>query len=1483
MAANTLPRPMKISEAVYRIQFSLIECSSCSSEQLLTAGSLLSCPDYQDVVVERSIVGFCGYPLCHNRLPVDRDRHARFRVSLRDQRIYDLEETYKYCSEACQARSMAFSKSLSAERVCDLNPLNQARIEKALRLFGNWDVGGEEFGDEGDLGIKSLSIKDKRIAGAGEVSLNEWIGPTNAIEGYVPQSDRIADSGLNFIPQQHSRKKIEGARDSRAPSANSSLLVGNEANEIRLNESSDVKLPTAKKRDANTTNKKTKPKKTTSKTSKLKSKKNLDDYGHGNMHFTSCVIVGTEFDDHNALSLTGQDISEVIAKQLENVVLEEKNIGKKAGISKPSRFKDHKKLEDATNEKVLSKEINGELVDVCFSNESDKTAVNISNYEEFLEKKVSSNETTVKELEDKISSAKKEISEKKLLKSCLKNSGSKVGDHYVKWVDEKRNASFEDKMTIPQESSEELFDSSVRFASAEVCAAALTQAAESVVSGKAEVGDAVSEAGILILPQSQCLEGEREDDEDIFKFDEGIVKWPKKTVLLDTNMFEVEDSWHDTPPEGFSINLSPFATMWMALFGWITCSSLAYIYGHDESSYENFMLINGKEYPRKVIMSDGQSLEIRQTLDGFICRTLPVVVKDLRLPVPISTLEKFMDCLLNTMSFMDAIPSFKIRQWQVIILLFIEALSVHRLLVLAPHLMSRGTQLKQAEYSHYQCIDELNQEAPTRPAQPPENQKQQKKPNLRANSSKEAQLEIQHQQRSPTREPTSAKKPNSRANNAQIISFCYDPPLCLHQFSSSRISSSPDELQSEAKQPIHLQPNQQKKGRQKAKGHGQNNTQTTTWETGTNGHGNMANQPREQGQPDGQTRGKESDHNINEQKRKLNSPSTYSRTNKKKGRQKAKGHIQNSTQTSTWETGTDGHGNKDSQAAKQGGRNRTHHINELKMQQLKSKTIKPKQPGSNREATLAQEPRHQTEKASSRLPPPCLHQKMKLFLMYDPHTNPTHESLSYPPSTHQSDSATPSPHHTAVTYCAASFVETNRGHPYDRDHPSLDNIRVAAPPWRSSPSLDGRPFSGSSFGSVSYDSPLGPTPSHLSQPLASPDLDPASVILVEKCIRKKRSPENECIHFVDANDITDNEDFFEDETEVIKLDSLYDLNPDLGVLEPLDLATLVHPDPNVIKDIPLDKLCPDDINLISKEADMTLNTLKFSSDDSDFIISPNETIPNNSDLILNNSDVDNLELEVSQLDLLPKLDPDLIDPKPIELRVIIKHEPNENTNMSLEDSNLNLKDYEPNWNNEHSLVLLESILGVVPLDLHLTKCVFPDLAYLTFPCTDFNIRESLSPYLPVTSLTIVPASVLETLPNLLSPIRAGDSLGYPIVVMSHDPSSYYIPDFYIMPSISTSFPIKDHISPSWMTLLDYPTATGKVSMTLAEAAYRSSFVANDVFIDPPIPVPLNMKTLCPLLFGYPVTPSALQQAQQFPAAVSTSRRPPIADQKVLKP
>lgn len=80
--------------------------------------------------------------------------------------------------------------------------------------------------------------------------------------------------------------------------------------------------------------------------------------------------------------------------------------------------------------------------------------------------------------------------------------------------------------------------------------------------------------------------------------------------------------------------------MWDALFGWVSSSSLAYIYGKDESAHEEFLTVNGKEYPRRIVLGEGLSSEIKETVAGCLARAVPRVATDLRLPTPISELEK---------------------------------------------------------------------------------------------------------------------------------------------------------------------------------------------------------------------------------------------------------------------------------------------------------------------------------------------------------------------------------------------------------------------------------------------------------------------------------------------------------------------------------------------------------------------------------------------------------------------------------------------------------------------------------------------------------------------------------------------------------------------------------------------------------------------------------------------------------------------------
>lgn len=87
--------------------------------------------------------------------------------------------------------------------------------------------------------------------------------------------------------------------------------------------------------------------------------------------------------------------------------------------------------------------------------------------------------------------------------------------------------------------------------------------------------------------------------------------------------------------------------MYMSLFSWMSSSSLAYIYGRDESSHEEYLSVNGREYPRRVIAMDNRSSEIKLAFAEFLSQNLPELVSNLRLPIPVSTLEKGMVLLLN--------------------------------------------------------------------------------------------------------------------------------------------------------------------------------------------------------------------------------------------------------------------------------------------------------------------------------------------------------------------------------------------------------------------------------------------------------------------------------------------------------------------------------------------------------------------------------------------------------------------------------------------------------------------------------------------------------------------------------------------------------------------------------------------------------------------------------------------------------------------
>ncbi|XP_068645832.1 putative RNA polymerase II subunit B1 CTD phosphatase RPAP2 homolog [Aristolochia californica] len=674
-----------VKEAVYKIQLSLLD-GIHHEKQLFTAGKLLSRADYEDVVTERAIGNICGYPLCQNLLPSDQLHKGRYRIALKEHKVYDLHETRKFCSTECVINSRAFSANLKSEQHSVYDFTN---VEEVLRLFGNFRLSNKEniVGKKEESGLPEITIVENKGAKDGEISLEEWIGPANAIEGYVPLRERC------ISPSREKGTKLE-----------TGLKMENETFGDYLNFTSEIIMD----------NQQTIPKKP------LIHKKNIETGG-------SAVTVGHQNSISRKSSSSKKKNSESkVKKPAKDVYVREKAELTTASLDVSSAVE--AKTLDGSIEKVVeeNERQHDSSTDAVAEERTNMWQVEYSMKLSGTKTSIEATETLAHSDNDQLVLTSNYLGSNKLkdpsaseangnhLKSSLKSSRGTLNRN-VTWADEKKPGDTSDgKLCKFQEieshcERKKSLEASVgedesisfRLASAEACAQALTQAAEAVASGEFDSGDAVSGAGICISPLDS------EGHEDVSEPFQGGAKWPTKPVLLDTDAFGCDDSWHDSPPEGFRLTLSPFSTMWMTLFGWISSSSLTYIYGRDGSAEDAFSCVNGREYPHRTVLSDGRSLEIKQTLAVCIAQALPELTTVLRISTPISTLEKAMVALLDTMSFLDALPPFKRKQWHVIVLLFLEALSVNRIpsltqqmanMRVVKHKVLNGAQVSSEEY-----------------------------------------------------------------------------------------------------------------------------------------------------------------------------------------------------------------------------------------------------------------------------------------------------------------------------------------------------------------------------------------------------------------------------------------------------------------------------------------------------------------------------------------------------------------------------------------------------------------------------------------------------------------------------------------------------------------------------------------------------------------------------------------------------------------
>ncbi|CAJ2628517.1 unnamed protein product [Trifolium pratense] len=659
-------QPVFVKDAVLKLQMALLDGIQ-SEDKLFAAGSLISKSDYEDVVTERSIMHVCGYPLCHNALPTDRPRKGRYRISLKEHKVYDLHETYMYCSPGCVVNSKAFAGSLQEKRCSVLDP---EKLNNVLRLFGNLNLEPmENSGKDGELGFSGLEIQDKTETGTGDVSLEQWVGPSNAIEGYVPKK-----RDNSFKGSQKYTKKGSKASHGKLDDGKSLLSEFDFTSTIIMQDGYSVSKVPSGQTDKN------------------------DDH----QVKPTGILEQPKRDDNKVVRKDDniQDLSTSFNSSLNlSTSKKEKEITKscKGGLESS--------LDPSVEKKVVHSITISERQCDVEQNDSERKSIQLKGKTSIF---AANDDTSASNLDP--DNVEVNFHMEKTIGSCgtkpkssLKSNGKKKLSRSVTWADEKTNSSGSKDLCTVKEFGNTKKESGVadnidadgdedmlRCALAEACAIALNQASEAVASGDSDANDAVSEAGITILPHPpDAVEEGTVDDDDILESNSVTPKWPRKPGISEFDLFDSEESWFDAPPEGFSLTLSPFATMWNAFFSWITSSSLAYIYGRDVSLHEEFLSVNGREYPSKIVLTDGRSSEIKQTLARCLARALPAVVAELRVSIPISTLEQAMVCLLDTMSFTDALPAFKMKQWQVVVLLFFDALSVCRIPALISYMTDR--------------------------------------------------------------------------------------------------------------------------------------------------------------------------------------------------------------------------------------------------------------------------------------------------------------------------------------------------------------------------------------------------------------------------------------------------------------------------------------------------------------------------------------------------------------------------------------------------------------------------------------------------------------------------------------------------------------------------------------------------------------------------------------------------------------------------
>jgi len=150
-----------------------------SAGWLIDAANYLNQNYYNDGVEERALTGMCGYPLCDKKREVTK-KQGRYHISLKDKRVYDLEERRLFCSNMC------FKASNFLKNQLETSPLWIREVERPepVSLYSggeNVDVGSIDIALIDHVEKRDISINDYKEEIPNNVKKEETLKETNIV------------------------------------------------------------------------------------------------------------------------------------------------------------------------------------------------------------------------------------------------------------------------------------------------------------------------------------------------------------------------------------------------------------------------------------------------------------------------------------------------------------------------------------------------------------------------------------------------------------------------------------------------------------------------------------------------------------------------------------------------------------------------------------------------------------------------------------------------------------------------------------------------------------------------------------------------------------------------------------------------------------------------------------------------------------------------------------------------------------------------------------------------------------------------------------------------------------------------------------------------------------------------------------------------------------------------------------------------------